>query len=120
VAEYRTRPNQALIYRLTGDRNPLHSDPAFAARGGFDRPILHGLCTFGYTGRALLGAFCDYQPHRLTSMSGRFSKPVMPSDSLVVHMWRTGRGTAAFRTLRGTDIVLDSGTMTFDTDSPST
>ena len=62
-----TRTDQALLYRLSGDRNPLHSDPAFAALGGFDRPILHGLCTYGFTGRALLHALCGSDPARFTA-----------------------------------------------------
>ena len=66
----RPAPDQALIYRLSGDRNPLHSDPQFAALGGFDRPILHGLCTYGFTGRALLHTLCDGDPARFTSMDG--------------------------------------------------
>src|ERR1700760_3994362 len=65
---YQTRTDQALLYRLTGDRNPLHSDPKFAARGGFDRPILHGMCTYGYTGRGLLHAVCGSDPARVTSV----------------------------------------------------
>ena len=72
-----TRPEQALIYRLSGDRNPLHVDPKFAARGGFSQPILHGLCTYGVTGRALLHVLCDGDPARFGSMSGRFSRPVL-------------------------------------------
>ena len=63
-----TRTDQALLYRLSGDRNPLHSDPAFAAMGGFDRPILHGLCTYGFTGRALLHTLCGSDPARFTGM----------------------------------------------------
>ena len=62
-----TRPEQALLYRLSGDRNPLHADPQFAARGGFARPILHGLCTYGFTGRALLHALCDGDPARFAA-----------------------------------------------------
>ncbi len=69
------RPEQALLYRLNGDRNPLHSDPAFAARGGFDRPILHGMCTFGFTCRALVAAVAGGTPSALTSIGGRFSEP---------------------------------------------
>ena len=66
---YATRPDQALLYRLSGDRNPLHSDPKFAAMGGFDRPILHGLCSFGFTGRALLHTLCGSDPDRFVSMA---------------------------------------------------
>src|SRR5262245_9123775 len=87
---YQTRPDQALIYRLSGDRNPLHSDPQFAALAGFDRPILHGLCTFGFTGRALLHTLCDGDPARFTAMDGRFSSPVFPGESLTVNMWVDG------------------------------
>ncbi len=82
-----TRPEQALLYRLSGDRNPLHADPAFAARGGFSRPILHGLCTYGITGRVLLHELCGSDPARFASMSGRFSRPVLPGESLVVSIW---------------------------------
>ncbi len=64
VVSYATRSDQALLYRLSGDRNPLHSDPVFAKRAGFDRPILHGLCTYGFTGRALLHAVCGSDPAR--------------------------------------------------------
>ena len=81
---YQTRDDQALIYRLSGDRNPLHSDPSFAKMGGFDRPILHGLCTYGYTGRGLLAKLCDSDPSRFKSMNARFSKPVYPGDELTV------------------------------------
>jgi acyl dehydratase len=94
-----TRPEQALLYRLSGDRNPLHVDPKFAARGGFSRPILHGLCTYGVTGRALLSTLCDGDPARFGSMSGRFSRPVMPGESLTVSIWLDGDGgTAGSRT----------------------
>jgi acyl dehydratase len=109
-----TRPGQALLYRLCGDRNPLHSDPAFAAAGGFDRPILHGLCTYGFTGRALLQALCDGDPARFGSMEGRFSRPVMPGDTLTVSMWLDDDGGAAtFRTATadGT-VVIDGGRAT--------
>src|SRR5579859_1289231 len=82
-----TRPEQALVYRLSGDRNPLHADPKFAARGGFSRPILHGLCTYGVTGRALLHTLCGSDPARFASMSGRFTHPVLPGDSLTISIW---------------------------------
>ncbi len=98
---YQTRPEQALIYRLSGDRNPLHSDPQFAKLAGFDRPILHGLCTYGFTGRALLHTLCDSDPARFTAMSGRFTSPVFPGEKLEVAMWADG-GETVFET-RGED-----------------
>jgi acyl dehydratase len=105
-----TRPEQALLYRLSGDRNPLHADPAFAARGGFSRPILHGLCTYGITGRVLLHELCGSDPARFRSMSGRFSRPVLPGESLVVSIWAGDSGTAQFQTAKedGT-VVIDRG-----------
>jgi acyl dehydratase len=109
---YRTRPDQALLYRLTGDRNPLHSDPKFAARGGFPRPILHGMCTYGYTGRALLHAVCGSEPSRFASMEGRFTRPVLPGDELTISIWADG-GTAYFRTTSNGVPVLDRGRLTF-------
>jgi acyl dehydratase len=88
--------DQALLYRLTGDRNPLHSDPVFAAKVGYDRPILHGLCTFGIAGRVLLHGLCDGRPERVRSIGGRFSAPVLPGDELTVQVWTEGAGAAAF------------------------
>jgi len=109
-----TRPEQALLYRLSGDRNPLHSDPAFAARGGFATPILHGLCTYGVAGRALVQAAADGDPARLTSMYGRFSAIVVPGSSLTTELWRDGPDVH-FRTHTddGT-VVLDRGRATVD------
>jgi acyl dehydratase len=105
-----TRPEQALIYRLSGDRNPLHVDPKFAARGGFDKPILHGLCTYGVTGRALLHTLCGSDPARFRSMYGRFSRPVWPGDTLTVSIWAAGDGTALFQTTGpGGVVVIDRG-----------
>jgi acyl dehydratase len=111
---YVTRSDQALTYRLSGDRNPLHSDPSFAAMGGFDRPILHGLCTYGFTGRALLHRLCEGDPARFKAMEGRFSSPVMPGERLTVRMWETGAGEAVFQTT-GDDgrVVLDGGKLTY-------
>lgn len=97
TATFRTQPNQALIYRLSGDRNPLHCDPDFAARGGFDRPILHGLCTWGFACRAVLKLCCDYRPERLASFAARFTAPVFPGETLETQVWREGDG-AHFRT----------------------
>jgi acyl dehydratase len=110
---YRTLPEQALIYRLSGDRNPLHSDPEFAKVAGFQRPILHGLCTYGFTGRALLHTLCGSDPARFKSMAGRFSKPVFPGEALTISMWVDGQ-VCLFQTRneRG-ETVLDQGRMTF-------
>ncbi|MEJ2378859.1 MAG: MaoC/PaaZ C-terminal domain-containing protein [Pseudolabrys sp.] len=85
-----TRPETALIYRLSGDINPLHADPEFARAAGFPRPILHGLATFGVAGHALLKSFCGYEPARLTSMAGRFSTPIYPGETIRTEMWRDG------------------------------
>jgi acyl dehydratase len=109
-----TRTDQALIYRLSGDRNPLHSDPAFAAMGGFDRPILHGLCTYGFTGRALLHELCGSDPARFKGMDARFSSPVMPGEALTVKVWNDGDGTGIFQTCGGDGrVVIDNGRVTF-------
>lgn len=108
------RTDQALLYRLSGDRNPLHSDPAFAAMGGFDRPILHGLCTYGFTGRALLHALCGSDPARFSGMDARFTSPVMPGESLTVKAWDDEPGSAVFQTC-GQDgrVVIDAGRVSF-------
>jgi acyl dehydratase len=113
VVSYTTRTDQALLYRLSGDRNPLHSDPVFAKRAGFDRPILHGLCTYGFTGRALLHTLCGSDPTRFGSMHARFSRPTFPGDTLTVSMW-VHDGQAAFRTenQRG-ETVIDGGRFVF-------
>jgi acyl dehydratase len=111
-----TRPEQALIYRLSGDRNPLHADPKFAARGGFPRPILHGLCTYGVTGRALLHTLCGSDPARFAAMSGRFTHPVLPGDSLTISMWRSDEdsGAALFQTATADGVVvIDRGVLRF-------
>jgi acyl dehydratase len=110
---YVTREDQALTYRLSGDRNPLHSDPAFAKMGGFDRPILHGLCTYGFTGRALLHTLCASDPSRFKAMDGRFSKPVMPGDALTIQMWVDGKKALFVTRNQNGDIVLDQGEFRF-------
>ena len=111
---YQTRPDQALLYRLCGDRNPLHSDKQFSDVGGFPKPILHGLCTYGFTGRALLHTLCDSDPDRFTSMDGRFSSPVLPGEALTVRVWNDGDGRAIYQTT-GDDgrVVLDNGGVSF-------
>ncbi len=110
---YQTSPDQALIYRLSGDRNPLHSDPAFAKLGGFDRPILHGLCTYGFTGRALLHTLCGSDPSRFHHIEGRFSSPVLPGEALTINMWEVGDGEAVFTTTVGDRTVIDQGLLRY-------
>jgi acyl dehydratase len=110
---YETRHDQALLYRLSGDRNPLHSDPEVAKAVGFEKPILHGLCSYGYTGRALLHALCESDPGRVRRMDARFSKPVIPGDALTVRMWVDG-GSAIFQTVnQNGDVVIDNGLFAF-------
>jgi acyl dehydratase len=110
---YQTREDQALIYRLSGDMNPLHVDPDLAKSVGFPKPILHGLCTYGFTGRALLSALCKNDPARFRSMEGRFSKPVFPGEAVTVKMWVDGP-SALFQTVNPAgDVVLDQGRFGF-------
>ena len=82
--------NQALLYRLSGDYNPLHADPDFAAEAGFDRPILHGLCTYGYVGRAIVTGACGGDPDALAMLRGQFSNPVFPGETLIIRGWDEG------------------------------
>jgi acyl dehydratase len=105
-----TRPEMALIYRLSGDVNPLHADPEFARAAGFPRPILHGLATFGVAGHALLKAVCGYDPARLTAMSGRFSAPVFPGETIRTEIWRDG-SVVSFRArlVERDAVVIDNG-----------
>src|SRR5436309_1430321 len=87
-----TRPDQALLYRLSGDMNPLHADPEFARMAGYERPILHGLCTFGFAGRAVLRAWCNDDPARLKSFEVRFSGVVYPGETITTDMWQISPG----------------------------
>lgn len=96
ICDLPTRPEMALIYRLSGDINPLHAEPEFAKAAGFPRPILHGLATFGVAGHALLKSLCGYDPARLAAIAGRFSTPVFPGETIRTEIWRDG-AVASFR-----------------------
>ncbi|MBV1863898.1 MAG: MaoC family dehydratase N-terminal domain-containing protein [Rhodobacteraceae bacterium] len=91
VCELTTLPRQALIYRLSGDYNPLHADPAVARSVGFDRPILHGMATYGIAGRAVLKTVCDYDAAKLVGLDVRFSAPVYPGETVRVEIWQDGK-----------------------------
>lgn len=105
-----TLPIAALIYRLSGDYNPLHSDPALARKAGFERPILHGLCTYGIACQSLIRMVCGGDPTRLLGMGARFTKPVYPGDTLHTEYWRSG-DAVQFRcsSVQRNEVVLDHG-----------
>jgi acyl dehydratase len=109
----RTSPGQALVYRLSGDRNPHCTDPARARADGFERPILQGLCTYGFGCRALLQGLCEDEVGRFGSMNARLSQPVFPGDVLETRIWRND-AAALFQTFASGDrVVLDRGSFTF-------
>ncbi|HYZ62212.1 MAG TPA: MaoC/PaaZ C-terminal domain-containing protein [Acetobacteraceae bacterium] len=107
VVDLPTRPEQALLYRLNGDDNPLHANPATAAAAGFPRPILHGLCTFGVVTHALLRGLCEYDPQRLRGIDLRFSAPVFPGETIRTEMFRDGSFRAL--ALERNVIVVNNG-----------
>lgn len=111
-----TLPQAGLLYRLTGDRNPLHADPAVARSAGFDRPILHGSCTYGIAAHALLKVLCDYDPRRFRRMDVRFTSPVLPGETIQTEIWREPGGTAFFRcrAVERNRVVLDNGFVEYD------
>ena len=110
VCELPTVAQAALIYRLSGDRNPLHAEPATAARSGFPRPILHGLATYGVVGHAILRTWCDYDPSRLRGIACRFTAPVFPGETIRTEMWlREARVHFRSRVVERNAIVLDRG-----------
>ncbi|WP_423460542.1 MaoC/PaaZ C-terminal domain-containing protein [Ottowia sp. VDI28] len=112
VFTWKTLPEQAALYRLQGDMNPLHIDPERARAVGFERPILHGLATFGGCVRALLATALDYEPTQLESLQGRFTAPVYPGETLSVEIWRRGPGSLAFqvRVLERQLLAIKDGT----------
>jgi acyl dehydratase len=113
VFELKSLPQSALIYRLSGDYNPIHADPAAAAKAGFPRPILHGLCSMGLATRALIASIAGHDPSRLQSVAIRFSKPVFPGETLRVEIFETAAGIR-FRAIavERNVTVLDRGSVT--------
>ena len=108
-----THSSQALLFRLSGDHATIHSDPAVALRAGFERPILHGLCTFGFAGRALVASVCGGDPARFRSMDGRFARPAYPGDTLVTEIWAGGE-KAFFETKNGQgESLIERGVFAF-------
>ena len=114
VMEVPTLPQQALLYRLCGDRNPLHADPAFAEKAGFDRPILHGLCTYGMVCKAMVDGMLDGDTTAVGSFSARFSGVVYPGETLRTRIWHTEKGYQAITTSinRNDQVVLDETMLT--------
>ncbi|MGN1285788.1 MAG: MaoC/PaaZ C-terminal domain-containing protein [Bradyrhizobium sp.] len=111
TTEIATLPQSALIYRLSGDYNPIHADPDAAAKAGFDRPILHGLCTLGVATRAVIATFAGSRPERLASLSARFSRPVFPDETIRTEFFATGRQLRfRSRAVERDTVVLDRGT----------
>jgi acyl dehydratase len=110
TCDLHTLPQTALLYRLNGDFNPLHADPDVAHSAGYDRPILHGLCTFGVAGHAVLRCCCDYDPERIRGMSVRFTAPVFPGETVRTEMWHEDHGVIfRSRVLERDTLVLSSG-----------
>ena len=116
AVDWRTRPEAALVYRLSGDDNPLHADPAVARAAGFERPILHGLCSFGVAGWSLARGVAGGDASRLRSIGVRFAAPVYPGETLRTEIWRGAGGAVSFRTrvLERDIVVLSHGTARFD------
>ena len=105
-----TLPQAALIYRLSGDVNPLHADPKLAAKVGFDAPILHGLATFGIAGRVVIENILNWQPELLQTLDMRFSAPVYPGETIVTELWRDGNEASFRAKVKERDqLVLNNG-----------
>lgn len=106
TCETDTRVDQALLYRLSGDRNPLHSDPSIAKMAGFPRPILHGLCSYGTACRAVLQTMCGYDHTLITGFDVRFSSPVFPGETIVTDMWKDGNVVSFRSKVKERDVVV--------------
>lgn len=107
-----TAPGLALLYRLCGDRNPLHSDPEFAAKAGFKQPILHGMCTYGITARAVLQVFADFDPTAFRKHVCRFSSPVYPGETITVDMWKDGNVVSFEARVKARNVTVVKSGMT--------
>jgi acyl dehydratase len=106
VHECGTRPDQAFLYALSGDRNPLHRDPKVAQAAGFPRPILHGLCTYGTACRAVISSICKYDPTKITGFDVRFSAPVFPGETIATEMWVDGAVVSFRSKVKERDVVV--------------
>jgi acyl dehydratase len=108
-------PNQPLLYRLSGDYHPLHSVPAFARKAGFERPIMHGMCTLGFACRALTASLVPGKPGNVRRISCRFSRPLYPGEPIQTLIWKEGKGQAIWRTqnAKNGDTVIDRGTFEY-------
>jgi acyl dehydratase len=114
VVEDVTRPEQGAIYRLAGDRNPIHIDPDFAKMAGFERPFVHGLCTYGFVGRAILKALCGGDPARFTSLEARFADQVYFGDAIITKIWKTKEGEAIVQAeTQNGNVVLSQARATY-------
>ena len=114
-------PDQAFLYALSGDRNPLHRDPNVAKMAGFPRPILHGLCTYGTACRAVISTVCKYDAAKITGFDVRFSAPVFPGETIITEMWVDGSVVSFRSRLKERDVVvLNNGkcTLASDDDDP--
>jgi acyl dehydratase len=116
VAASPTLRQAALIYRLSGDTNPIHADPGIAKAAGFARPILHGLCTYGIAGYALLQLLCDGDPERFRRLDARFARPVFPGETIETRAWPEGDGKAGFRcrVVERDVLAIDNGYFEFN------
>lgn len=111
-----TYPQMALVYRLSGDLNPLHCNPAVARKAGYDQPLLHGLATYGVAAHALVASLCDYEPARMRGIDARFSAPAFPGDHIAVDIWKLTQGEAAFRARvpARNSVVLTNGRFVYE------
>ena len=108
-----TTQDQALLYRPSGDRNPLHADPEFAKAVGFSAPILHGLCTYGTCCRAIITHVCDYDPRQITDFDVRFSSPVYPGETITLDIWKDGNVLSFRAYVKARDVmVINNGKCT--------